>query len=252
MNREDLIQDYLHGRLGKRGQAEFDALYESDADFRDEVEFQKNLDAAFSSINKEETKEKLRGFENEMERERKNPSGVRYLNEGNKTNSTYKKWLTAACILVVVGIGLMFFFNKSTPEQLYYAHFEAYPNVVNPIIRGESETTLANKTFIAYEKGEYEKAITGLSQLYEQTGKGHFLLYQASALLEIGKTEKAIPLLKKQLALDDAFSEKSRWYLALAYLKTGETEKAKRLFKEISSENSYKTEEAKSILSELE
>lgn len=247
MNREKLIQDFLNGRLNEQELAEFDALYKTDAGFREEVEFQKDLKASFSSVKRDELKTKLQGFEEEL----KSKGKVRHL-KTDKPTSSYKKWLAAACILVIVGIGLMFFFNKSTPEQLYYAHFEAYPNVVNPIIRGESETTLANKTFIAYEKGEYEKAITGLSQLYEQTGKGHFLLYQASALLEIGKPEKAIPLLKKQLALDDAFSEKSRWYLALAYLKTGETEKAKRLFKEISSENSYKTEEAKSILSELE
>jgi hypothetical protein len=250
MNREDLIQAHLHGRLDKKSRAEFDALYEKDPDFREEVQFGRDLDTAFSSLKKEELKSKLKGFEKELEPEGKNTSGVRYLRESNK-NSTYKKWLAAACVLVVVGIGLMFFFDKSSPNELYLAHFEPYPNVVNPITRGENKESLMDKTFFAYDNGNYEEAAAGFGKLFDQTGKSHFLFYQANAFLANEKPEKAIPLMEKQLAFNDGFTEKSKWYLALAYLKTGETEKAKRFFAEITERNSYKAEEAENILGEL-
>ena len=246
MNREKLIQDFLNGRLNEQELAEFDALYKTDAGFREEVEFQKDLKASFSSVKRDELKTKLQGFEEEL----KSKGKVRHL-KTDKPTSSYKKWLAAACILVIVGIGLMYFFDKPTANEIYFAHFKTYENVVNPITRGETGKNLADSSFISYEKGEYKKAAEGFAQLFSETGKSYYLLYEANAYLAYEKPEKAIPLLEKQLSYQDEFSEKSKWYLALAYLKTGEIEKAKTLFEEIKVAGSYKAEEAGEIIKDL-
>lgn len=238
MKREELIQAFVEKKLGKEEKSEFDRLFETDPEFREEVAFHKDLKTAFSTMERERIKTKLQQFETDL-----------------KTNSKkrYAPWLTAACILVIVGIGLMTFFNKNAaPSQLYADYFEPYENVVAPITRGETNKTTKKSTFVAYEKKEFGKATKGFRTLFENTGESYYLLYQANALMAAGQVEKAIPILKKHLALNDGFAEKSRWYLALSYLKTGQPENAEELFQEIVEKNAYKTEEAKAILKDLE
>lgn len=238
MNREELIQAYVSNKLGKEEKAEFDRLFENDPEFRKEVEFHKDLKAVFADLERKRIKTKLQNFESEL-----------------KTGSqkSYAPWLVAASILVLVGIGILTMFNNpANSDQLYMAYFEPYENVVQPITRGQSIESMKTEVFISYEKKAYKKAAAGFQQLYETTGESYYLLYQANALMADGQPQKAVPLLKQHLAAKDAFAEKSRWYLALAYLKTNETKKAKIVLRNIVAGKTYKADDAKEILKELE
>ncbi|HET8809474.1 MAG TPA: hypothetical protein VFM65_04330 [Flavobacteriaceae bacterium] len=237
MKREELIQAFVEKKLGKEEKSEFDRLFETDPEFRKEVAFHKDLKTAFSTMERERLKTKLQQFESELKAPKQ---------------KTYAVWLAAACILVIVGVGLMTFFNKnSAPSQLYADYFEPYKNVVAPITRGETNETTKKATFVAYEKKEYEKAAKGFRALFENTEESYYLLYQANALMANNQIKEAVPLLEKHLAFDDKFADKSRWYLALAYLKTKEVEKVEKLLRKIVEENAYKTKEAKEILAQL-
>lgn len=237
MNREKLIQAYVLNKLGKEEKEEFDQLYEGDQDFRKEVEFHQDMAAAFSEMERKRIKAKLRKFEEEL----KSPK-----------QKNYTPWLVAASVLIIVGIGLMNLFNKEeNSNQLYMAYFEPYENVVQPITRGQSIENLKTTVFIAYEKQEYTQASEGFQQLYETTNESYYLLYEANALMADNQLEKAISILEKHVALEDEFVEKSRWYLALAYLKMEKIPQAKQLLQEIEHKNSYKAKDARAILKEL-
>lgn len=237
MNKEELIQAYLRNKLSKEKKAECDHLFKTDKDFRKEVEFHKDMKAAFSELERERIKAKLQKFETELH---------------TPKQKTYTKWLVAASVLILIGIGAMTFLNNSADsDQLYMAYFEPYENVVQPITRGQSIENMKTEVFIAYEKAEYEKAAQGFNKLYQTTKESYYLLYEANALMANDQPKKAIPLLKKQLAAKDAFAKKSRWYLALAYLKTKKPEKAKEFLREIMKNQSYKSDEAKNILGKL-
>lgn len=237
MKREELIQAFVEKKLGKEEKAEFDRLFETDPEFREEVAFHNDLKTAFSTMERERLKTKLQQFESELKAPKQ---------------KTYAVWLAAACILVIVGVGLMTFFNKNTaPSQLYADYFEPYENVVAPITRGKTNETTKKYTFVAYEKKEFEKATKGFRTLFENTGESYYLLYQANALMANNQIKEAVPLLEKHLAFKDKFADKSRWYLALAYLKTKEVKKAEKLLRKIVEENAYKTKEAKEILAQL-
>lgn len=238
MKKEELTQAYLHNRLNEEGMTQFTTLLETDSKFQEEVAFHKDLNKAFSASEHLRLKTKLQQFEDELSTPKQN---------------NFKWWLAAACILAIVGFGLMTFFNNAAnPDQLYMAYFEPYKNVVQPITRGESIESLKAKAFWNYEKKEYEQASIKFQKLYETTGESYYLLYEANALIAIGQTKEALPLLQKQLAFKDSFSEKSKWYLALAYLEINNLKKAKVLFKEIVLAKTYKSDAAKAILDELE
>lgn len=237
MNRDKLIQAYVLNKLGKEEREEFDQLYKNDAAFRKEVEFHQDMAAAFSEIERKRIKTKLQKFEEEL--------------KAPKPKS-YTPWLVAASVLIIVGIGLMNLFDTDgNSDQLYMAYFEPYENVVQPITRGQSIENLKTTVFIAYEKQEYTKAAEGFHQLYESTDETYFLLYEANALMADNQLEKAIPILEKHVAMEDEFVEKSRWYLALAYLKTEKVSQAEKLLQEIKKRNSYKAKDASAILQKL-
>lgn len=248
MNREEQINAYLHHKLDPKGQEEVEVLYESDKEYKEEMDFQKDLMAAFASLEREQLKTKLQKFEEEIQNEEKTP------NTTSKHEKVYKPWmLAAACILVIVGLGVMGLFNKSAdPQAVYSDYFKPYENVVYPLVRGETKKNVESITFIAYEAENFEGTAKNFHTLFENTGKSYYLLYEANAYLAQGKPKKAIPLLQKQLSYEDEFAVKSKWYLALAYLKTREMEKAKQLFKEVKAKGGFKAHEAKEIMSKLE
>lgn len=237
MTREELIQSYLNNRLNENEKAEFRHLLQTDPEFEKEVSFQQDLKVAFSKMKAEAMKEKLKSIEDDLRPARRN---------------AYTYWLAAASILIIVGIAFSLIFNNSgSSEKLYLAYFEPYENVVHPVTRGQENETLEAAVFQEYENGNYEKAVDGFKKLYENTKHGYYLLYEANAMMAQGKVENAVPILKEHLALHDVFGEKSRWYLALAFLETNETAKAKELFQEIVAAKSFRAEQAEAILEEL-
>ncbi len=238
MNQEEFIRSYLNSRLNETEKVEYKRLLATDPEFRKEVEFQTDLKATFSKMTGERMKAKLKTFEDELAPSKRKPYGI---------------WLAAASVIVIIGVSLSLFLNNNaSSDQLYMAYFKPYENVVQPITRGQSEEASKTEIFMAYEKGNYEKAEKGFQKLYETTNETYYLLYQANALMADHQLKKAIPLLEKQLAFNDEFAEKSRWYLALAYLKTGENTRAEELLREIVNKQGYKANAAKEILKKFE
>jgi hypothetical protein len=80
------------------------------------------------------------------------------------------------------------------------------------------------------------------------------------SLLSLNKTDDAIQILlpvaveKRSSSSSKNFSEMANWYLALAYLKNGNSEKALSQFLVVANHPSYtfKKEEAKKIIEYLE
>ena len=70
-------------------------------------------------------------------------------------------------------------------------------------------------------------------------------------MLELDKNEQAIKTLLKHQEFKDSFFDKSKWYLALAYLKNNQIEKAKSELTSIVSNKTYKYKEANLLLKSL-
>lgn len=243
MNQEELIQDYLHGRLTPEEKAAVEFRISREKDFQAEVQAQKDLQAAFSAINKESLRHQLIEYEQEY-------ASTKSLSLIQRIRKP-KIWLSAAAILLLFGFGWAYFLNKPTSDKIFQNYFEIYPNVEAPVVRGVSDKDLQQKAFYAYSNDSYVQAVTDFKALYQQTQKSYYLFYQANALLALNQAHEAIPLLEKQLSFQDDYSPKSKWYLALAYLKTGQQDQAIKLFQEIKTTQSFNHQEASELLHKL-
>ncbi|MFD2563930.1 tetratricopeptide repeat protein [Aquimarina rubra] len=243
MEREELIDKYLQSELTSSEKDQFDSLLENDATFRDEVELFKNLKVVTGTEDRDKLRKSMADFEAKI--------------AANETKViplfNYKKLLVAASILLVVAIGGITFLNPFGVDtnQLYADNFEPYKNVVTPIVRGENDKDDEVIAFTSYESKDYNLAADQFETLYETTKRPYFLLYQANSLLASDKVKEAIPLLEKHITLQDELSERSKWYLSLAYLKENRKDEAIVLLEEILEKGTFKKGDVERLLKQL-
>lgn len=169
---------------------------------------------------------------------------------------TYKKrspgsgWKVAASVVLLAAVGYIIFQMTGRDKNgIYDQYYTPYPNIVNPLDR--SENTGTDDGFRLYEKGQYQDAIAQLSQKLESDADHaavHFYLAQSYLALE--GTPEAITHLQ-QVPKGSDFYEPASWYLALAWLKAGEQEKAREQLEKIAASGSSYASRASDILQEL-
>jgi len=139
-------------------------------------------------------------------------------------------------------------------------------------LRVLSEDDLFNKYYRPYKEDIYKEYNYELSKIKEYYAIGNYYgvlnefkgshnkdsssldryFYQGLVYLELWQFQSAIENFTKILLLkNNKYSDESRWYLALCYLKLGQKMKAKDYFEEILKRQRYKNDEAKQILKKL-
>ena len=241
MDQKELIEKYLQKRLSKKETITFNELINSDTDFKEAVKFHTDLKKTVKKVDANN----FRNLILDIEKTAKTKSIV--------PRRSFIKWVAAASIILL--FGLTYFLNidqKVSTNDLFASNFEPYRNVVHPITRSDSgnqdDKTLA---FVAYEKGEYKSAVTLFAKLYKTTKESYYLFYQANALLKLDKANDAVPLLLTHLKTKDTLTEKTNWYLALAYLKINDEQKAKTILEKVITNKTYKVTEAQKLLKAL-
>ena len=241
MTNKTLLENYFSNQLDEKQVEAFEALYQSDIDFKQEVDFLNNLKAVAENEDTNQFKSLLTSFE---------------VHNSTTNKNNFPKWMKyaaaiAAIFIVAISVNL-FFQNKLTEAQLFAANFEPSKNVSFPIVRASQNENLENTAFIAYSDSNYEKAIPLLKKLYMQTKNSEILFYEGNALLASGKTQEAIKKLKQHLTFSDSLTHRTHWYLALAYLKNENKTQAKiELNKLLDSGAPFKNSEAKLLLEKL-
>lgn len=230
-----LIDKYLQSQLDAKEEKLF-VEKQNDPDFQKELDLRKNSLSVFKKNGRQALKKKLQFLEKEIQGEsiaNKQPTKVRNINRG--------AWIgVAAALLLLMG---MFWWNTQTAnsDQLFAQHFQPYPNIIAPIVKSKTPSTSEYElAFQTYEQGDYQKAIPLLEKISSEEGK----FYLAISQLANGDGKQAIPLLF-DLNNDPSnrFYQASQWYLALAYLKTDQPDKANDildLIKRIPNHNFYK------------
>jgi len=161
------------------------------------------------------------------------------------------KWFSvAAGIALLIFTGIYFNSNfQQDNSTLFAEYFEPFDNLVLPVNRSDSDVTNLNSlqnAFINYEAGNYEKAV----RIFESIPADSLLnldykFYLSLSYMGTTETAKALPILEDLSKNDNfRFTKQSQWYLALAYLKMEEIEKAKEVFLNIKGEHPFKDEAA--------
>ena len=168
-----------------------------------------------------------------------------------KTPKTRKlpQWIyavAASITLILVGwISFQFLFVESN-EKLFTTYYETDPGLITAMSGTDSYEF--DRGMVDFKEGKYEEALALWQPLLEENPTGDTLLYfVAMANLELenySESQESLELIIK--GNPSEFKQDAEWYLALLYLRNGQTEKAKGLFS-----NSNKPE-AKEILEKLE
>lgn len=261
MDKKVLIEKYMKGILSEEERLEFDTLLDTDDEFREEVELKEEVESQdirrVAEVEDDQSfREMLGEFEQEIRQDVENAEeeeNRKVIPIGVKKRRFDRKWLAAASVIIILGIGIYYNLNRPiSSEELFLSNFEPYPNVIYPIERGSSESDMKTIAFSAYERADYEEAITAFDSLYSETGEAHYLFYKANALIALHRSDEAIPLLLQYSESGDQLSEKSGWYLAMAYLDNGDREMAGKVIDSLIANDIYMANDASELLPSLD
>lgn len=243
MDKELLIELYFSQQLDDSRLKELQDLLENDEDFRKDFEFQKDLKSAILISEKERLKKILINEEQQI---------------GSASNNVktlvWPQFLKIAAILVLfMAVSWFVYINLSSPTiaNLYADNYSPYPNTYYEISRGDDEMTPERSAFVAYETGDYQRAIKEFSVIQKPLEPNYIDFYLAQSYMAQGNYEKAIPYFVKLKQSTSELKEESLWYLSLCYLKLNKKDDAENNLKTLIENASYKLEEAKVLLNEL-
>lgn len=239
MEHEALIEKYLQNRLSVEEKQLFDELLKNDIQFKEDVALHTNLKEVVEYDDDTNFKKLISNIESKA--------------KSTLQKRNYTKWLVAASIVVLLGSFYVINLNKTvSSNKLFATYFEPYRNVIQPVERGNEMQDKKTQAFTAYENGYFEEAITLFSELHITTNESYYLFYKANALLQLEQANESINLLLEHLKTNDILTQKTNWYLALAYLKIDDTENAKNTLQIVINSKMYKTEDAKALLKKLD
>lgn len=244
MKNLDLIDGYFENTLTPKERLKFNELIQHDEAFKNEFLFQKNLKKAISNHQNQELKETLETFESKLQK-------------SSLFSVIPAKWMAAATIILLLTLGTWVTRNYVFPsnEQIFEAYFEPYPNTVLPIVRGSEVNSIEYRAFVAYESGEYHKAINLFNSVKNADAK-HILFYKAMCYLSVDKSDQAIQTLLP--LADDSSSQvdrmdwrqKAQWYIALAYIHQEKEQEALYYLSALKNQDQelrFKQKEAKKV-----
>lgn len=231
MKNLDLIEGYFENSLNAKQRIEFNDLIQNDEEFKKEFLFQKDLKRVITQHQNEELKETLVQFESKLKR-------------NFQFGMLPSKWLVAASLALILSFGSWAVKNYVFPsnERIFENYFEPYRNTVLPIVRGEEMNTIEYRAFLAYETGEYHKAIN-LFNSVGNPGAKYVRFYKAMCYLSVDKTQEAIETLlplsePSEGSIEDLdWQQKAEWYLALAYLRQNKDREALRYLDKLKDQN---------------
>ncbi len=155
----------------------------------------------------------------------------------------------AACLVgLVLSITLINSGNNKYNE-IYSQYYKPYNSLTIANDRSTDITDpIKTEAFGRYATGDYAKAIEQLEKLNTTGQDTEILFYLASAYMATGQMAKAEENFNLVLTKESLFSDQARWYLALCYLKTNQPDKAREKLKELTNYNNTCTKNAKEIL----
>lgn len=229
-----LIEKYLDKKLTETELLTFDKRLE-DPDFADEVKLYTKAVQAILAFGDEKMKAMLKAEDEKF------PIVIQPLKGNSSGNSQHKKittmwrrWLIAACFLLVSVSLVWFGTNRNTDNagKVFATYFKPYPNYEKPNSRNGTTKNNLEKAYAAYDNGDYQLALTYFETSSPSQYDAQF--FQANAYLAIDQAEKAIPILEK-LSRDSAFKwqQQAEWYLVLALSERSDKTEVKRLIEKI-------------------
>jgi len=215
---------------------------EGNEKLRNEVNLRKRTDEILSNQNVMSLRSKL----SEIEKRRKEVSAP----VKNSRKPVYIRYAAVIAALVLIGSIILFPGKKLSNEEIVKNYYKAYQPPTSQ--RSAQSATDADFTLALefYNIHDYDKAAVLFNKVLENKPNDmQTVLLKGVANFE----EKRYPEAKQSFGKviddkDNLYIDHAQWYLALCYLNTNETGKAKQLFKLIGKENGIYRNDANKII----
>ncbi len=149
------------------------------------------------------------------------------LNPSSGNVFNMNRWLVAASIIVLLGLGALLFLNKfNKPERLFSDYYKPDPGLITAM--GTSENYLFEHAMIDYKTKKYDNALKTWKELLKSNPANDTLNYFiGSAFLAKNKSDSAVYYFQKVIANPGSyFFNDANWYLGLALVKQQKSQKA--------------------------
>jgi tetratricopeptide (TPR) repeat protein len=205
------IEQYLLNAMSDEDRALFEAKIAATPELYKEVEIHKDL---LKSVQVGAMKSELETMHTEIFPEE----------QDSKKTSPIWKWSIAAGVAALLGLSLFVGLGKSQSDQLFTEHMTTDPGL--PVLMSAYDSYEFYSAMVHYKQGDYERALSEWQRLRKFAPPSDTLNYYiGSAFFNVGDFENAVNEFRP-LSLDGQgeIEAKSMWYLALSYLKTGQTD----------------------------
>jgi hypothetical protein len=236
---EEQIRAYLLGKLPEKDAEILENQMDEDPQLAEAIDLQRDIMVGIRAAFDDELRKKLIATHQETE------SNIRTMQP-----KALWRWAGAAAIMLGT-LGVYFYMNQtSVDERLYYSYFEDFPNIIEPAQRDQTQ---GSDAFTAYEAKNWQLALAEFEKLaLEQPTASYPYFYQGLAAMNLDQWPLAISALEKVRQGDDPrFVEAATWYVALAYLRNNDQERARLILETIADTPGFYRDDATAILGEL-
>ncbi len=161
--------------------------------------------------------------------------------------------LIAASIILLLGVGLGYFFLKSSdsPQELYTAYFEVPQE--NLTVRDNASNETLKVALEAYNSGNYQAALEQFDKILVDSAQDYGVLFYSSiCLMMLERSDESITRLQEIPLEATSYYAPSIWYQAMNHLKQGELETGKSLLLTLAESHSGKYgNDARELLKKL-
>jgi tetratricopeptide (TPR) repeat protein len=219
-NIQDQIDHYLLSDMTEEERLSFKAHLKADPELDREVDLQRDLLKSVQLVGQQKMKTNMKQWRQEMALQKGTYKTI---------NMSWKVAIAAAVMLSFFLITYFLVIKKNSPEELFAQYYEAYEV---PTARGSGDILEADNF---YKKGDYLSAV-GLYEQVLQTYPADWdtRFYTAIGYIELDETEKSRTSLN--LIINEGspdFKELAPWYLALTYLKEGDTKSCRQILEKM-------------------
>ena len=154
-------------------------------------------------------------------------SSGKKINKANGKVFPMKRWLVAASVIVLVGLGALVFLNKfNKPERLFSEYYKPDPGLITAM--GTSDNYLFEHAMIDYKTKKYDSAIKTWEGLLKTNPASDTLNYFiGSAFLAKDRSDSAVYYFQKIVTHPGSyFFNDANWYLGLTLVKQQKSQKA--------------------------
>lgn len=253
------IENYLNGNLSGKNLQDFEYKMETDPNFREEVLMHKEVNELFTQMEIEETKEKAKALMRQKELKQPTIKATQATTPKHiSSNNNDSNWMKIAAVTLLFLMPILYFAplfqQQPTLPQLAETHFQAPKNLdgvsitksTNALNNTKATWLKANKS---YQQKDYSLALTTLNNL---SNSDTLALAKGICFYKNKQIDKAITAFKE--VVDNpktSFETKASWYLALAYLKKEQDEKALPLLQKLKEEKVGFHQEAATLISQI-